>query len=395
MKKIIIFLLAFLGFLGNVKAIDFDLNSKNAILYNLDEDTILYEKDSEKQTFIASLTKIMTAIIAVENINDLDEKVTLTYEDFAGLIEADASVAGFYVGEEVTIRDLLYGLLLPSGADAAQALTRIVAGSREEFVKKMNDKALELGLEHTHFVNETGLHDEDHYSTVKDVATMFKYALQNPTLKEIFSNPTYTTSDNSKSFFSTVMAYKNHYDLEMDYLIGGKTGTTDEAGLCLATFAVGGNTNYLLVTTGAEDDGGHIKDAKTIYDYFISHYDTYEVISENDLILSLKTVNSKEKEVVFNANKTLNKYLLKDFDKKDLIYQYEGVDKINYFTKVGTKLGTVKVILNDEVIDNIDIILNEKLTFSLMAFLINYWYGVLIILLILVFGFVKKKKSHK
>ena len=266
MKKIIIFLLAFLGFLGNVKAIDFDLNSKNAILYNLDEDTILYEKDSEKQTFIASLTKIMTAIVAVENVNDLDEKVTLTYEDFAGLIEADASVAGFYVGEEVSIRDLLYGWLLPSGADAAQALTRIVAGSREEFVKLMNDKAEELGLEHTHFVNETGLHDEEHYSTVKDVAVMFKYALQNPTLKEILSNPTYTTSNNSKSFFSTVMAYKNHYDLEMDYLIGGKTGTTDEAGLCLATFAVGGNTNYLLVTTGAEDDGGHIKDAKLIYE---------------------------------------------------------------------------------------------------------------------------------
>ncbi len=395
MKKIIIFLLAFLGFLSNVKAIDFNLNSKNAILYNLDEDTILYEKDSEKQTFIASLTKIMTAIVTVENISNLDETVTLTYDDFAGLVEADASVAGFYVGEEVTIRDLLYGLLLPSGADAAQALTRIVAGSRDEFVNLMNDKAMELGLLNTHFVNETGLHDNNHFSTVKDVATMFKYALQNPTLKEIFSNPTYTISDNSKSFFSTVMAYKNSYNLEMDYLIGGKTGTTDEAGLCLATFALGGNTNYLLVTTGAEGDGGHIKDAKTIYDYFISHYDTYEVISDKDLILSLKTVNSKEKEVVFYANKTLNKYLAKDFNKKDLFYQYEGVEKANYFTKVGTKLGTVRVILNDKVIDNIDIILNEKLTFSLMAFLINYWYGVLVILLIVIFTFIMIKKKYK
>ena len=190
------------------------------------------------------------------------------------------------------------------------------------------------------------------------------------------------------------MAYKNSYNLEMDYLIGGKTGKTDEAGLCLATFALGGNTNYLLVTTGAEGDGGHIKDAKTIYDYFISHYDTYEVISDKDLILSLKTVNSKEKEVVFYANKTLNKYLAKDFNKKDLFYQYEGVEKVNYFTKVGTKLGTVRVILNDEVIDNIDIILNEKLTFSLMAFLINYWYGVVIILLIVIFTFIMIKKKR-
>lgn len=390
MKKIIFFLVLFLCFIGTGQAISLEINSKNAILYNLDEDTILYEKDSEVEVPIASLTKIMTSIIVAENKLDLDENVTLTYADFAGLAEADASVAGFYVGEVVSIKDLLYGLLLPSGADAAQALTRVVAGTRDDFVALMNEKAKELGLEHTHFVNETGLHDDNHYSTVKDVATMFKYALNNPTLKEIFSNPTYTTSDNSKSFFSTVMAYKNNYNLEMDYLIGGKTGTTDEAGLCLATFANGGNTNYLLVTTGAEEEGGHIKDAKKIYDYFINNYETYEVISNDDIILTLPTRSAKESEVVFKANKTLNKYLSKDFKKEDLVYQYDGVDKVSYFTKENTKLGTVKVMLNDEVIDNIDIILNEKLSFSILAFVINYWYGVLIVLLVIIFLIIKK-----
>ena len=177
MKKIILFLCIFLFSFMNVKALSFDISSKNAILYNLDEDTILYEKNSEEEVPIASLTKIMTSIIAIENITNIDEEITLTYDDFKGLIEADASVAGFYVGENVTYRDLLYALLLPSGADAAQALTRLVGEGRDNFVQMMNDKAKELGLEHTNFVNETGLDADNHYSTVKDVATIFKYAI--------------------------------------------------------------------------------------------------------------------------------------------------------------------------------------------------------------------------
>ncbi len=394
MKKVIFIFLIFFSFFLSTQAIELPITSKNAILYNLDENSILYEKNSEQEVPIASLTKIMTSIVAIENLPNLDEKVTLTYADFAGLIEADASVAGFYVGEEVTIRDLLYGLLLPSGADAAQALTRLVAESREEFVKKMNEKVKELGLEHTNFVNETGLHDENHYSTVKDVAEIFKYALNIPELKDIFSHETYQTSNNYHTFFSTVMAYKNSYGLDMDYLIGGKTGTTDEAGLCLATFASSNNTNYLLVTTGADSDGGHIKDAQTIYDYFISNYETYEVISENDVILTLKTLNAKEKEVPFKANKNMNKYLLKGFKKTDLVYQYDGINSINYFTKVGSKLGTVSIILNGEIIDNIDIVLSEKLSFSLLAFLLNYWYGFAIIFLIIIIIFLTKKVRH-
>ena len=394
MKKLIVFLCSFLIFLINANAISLDISSKNAILYNLDEDTILYEKNSEEEVPIASLTKIMTSIIAIENITDIDEEVTLTYDDFKGLIEADASVAGFYVGENVTYRDLLYALLLPSGADAAQALTRLVGESRENFVQMMNDKAKELGLEHTNFVNETGLDAENHYSTVKDVATIFKYAINNPTLKEIFSTDTYTTTDNNLSFFSTVKAYQNNYNLDMDYLIGGKTGTTDEAGLCLATIASSNNTNYLLVTTGSDIPGGHIKDAKLIYDYFIENYQNYEVISDDDIILTLKTKNAKEREVVFLAEKDMSKYLANGFTKNDLTYQYEGINEVNYFTKAGSKLGVVDVVLNGEIIDRIDIVLKEKLTFSLLAFLINYWYGILIIL-ILISGFMVKKKKSK
>ena len=122
MKKIKILLLLFIMmFTINVHAVEFDLNSNHAILYNLNDNSVLYEKSSQEKTSIASMTKIMTAIVAIENIDNLDAKVKLTYADFSGLAAANASVAGFRSGEEVTYRDLLYGLMLPSGADAAQS----------------------------------------------------------------------------------------------------------------------------------------------------------------------------------------------------------------------------------------------------------------------------------
>ena len=164
-------------FTTNVKALD--INSKHAILINLNEDTILYEKNSEEKTKIASLTKIMTAIIVFDNVDNLDKKLTLTSEDFRGLAESHAAVAGFKVGQTVSYRDLLYGLLLPSGADAAKALARNISGSEDAFVELMNKKAKELKLDNTHFVNNTGLDEDGEYSTVKDISVMFKYALNN------------------------------------------------------------------------------------------------------------------------------------------------------------------------------------------------------------------------
>ncbi|MDE6477058.1 MAG: hypothetical protein K2L48_02580, partial [Mycoplasmoidaceae bacterium] len=200
MKKYGIMLLIVVAtFFGTVivNAVEFDLNSKNAILYNLDENEILYEKDSKEKIAIASMTKIMTAIVAIENTDNLDETVILTWTDFSGLVEANASVAGFRFGQKVTYRDLLYGLLLPSGADAAQALTRAIAGGRSNFVQMMNEKAKELNLENTYFMNEIGLDEEGHYSTVEEVAKLFQYALKNETFKEIVTTPSYTISDNS------------------------------------------------------------------------------------------------------------------------------------------------------------------------------------------------------
>ena len=138
MKKVLSFIFIFILFTVHASALELDISSKSAILYNLDNGEVLYEKDADEKASIASLTKIMTALVSIENIKDLDSQVVLNADDFKGLAEANAVTAGFTKGEVVTYRDLLYGLLLPSGADAAKALARNIAGSEENFIKMMN-----------------------------------------------------------------------------------------------------------------------------------------------------------------------------------------------------------------------------------------------------------------
>ena len=307
MKRIriltIVLLILFLPI--NIYSLDFELYSKNVILYNIRENKVMYEENSNDKTSIASLTKITTAIVALENIKDLDQKVKLTQEDFKGLRESNASVAGFRVGQEVTYRDLLYGLLLPSGADAAQALTRNIAGSNEEFVKLMNDKAKELKLENTHYVNPTGLDDENHYSTVKDVLTVFKYALKNEEFKKMISTKRYTISDGSITLKST---FKKAQFLNIDYIKGGKTGTTGDAGLCLATLANYDDSDFILVTTGAPYIRGSFNnflDHKEIYEYVRDNFDYKNVVDTNDVLVTLNTKYLKEDTIDFKSPKKL------------------------------------------------------------------------------------------
>lgn len=399
LRVVLVILTLYLG-VSNVKAVDFNIHSKNAILYNLDENIILYEKSAYEKISIASMTKIMTAIVAMEHIRDLDEKITLTNEDFYGLEEANASVAGFEVGQHVTYRDLLYGLLLPSGADAAQALTRMVAGGRVNFINLMNEKAMDLGLKNTHFVNETGLDEEEHYSTVEEVAIIFQYALRNEELKKIMTSSSYKMSDNSFVVYNSIDKNKRRYGIEMDYLEGGKTGTTYDAGLCLASIATWNNVHYMLVTARAPYKEGpkNLYDAKTIYEHFMNHYGNQKIVEKKEKLLTLNTLYTKEDNVSFYADKTLEKYLSNDFEKKDLKYQYDGIKVITSKEQVGTKLGTLRIKYQDETVYEQDIILRKKLTFDIVKYVkahMELAIGIMIICLIAMIFVIKKMRRRK
>jgi len=251
-----------------------NLSSPNAILIRLKDHTILMQKNSEEKIYPASLTKMMTAIVAIENLPDLKGEIKLTSSTFQGLYGADASMAGFQPGERVAAIDLLYGALLPSGAECCIGLADQIAGSEQDFVKIMNQKAVDLGMDNTHFENTTGLHNENHYTTVKDLAVLLSYALQNDTFREIFTSSRHSIPPTNKhsggiTFYSTMFEELNNQNIIDGEILGGKTGYTDEAGLCLASLAKKGKQEYILVTAGAKGDNHseqyNITDAVAVY----------------------------------------------------------------------------------------------------------------------------------
>ncbi len=250
------------------------LNSSNAILIRLADDTVLMQKNSEDKIYPASLTKMMTVIVAIENLPDLKEEIKLNNSTFQGLYEADASMAGFQPGEQVKVIDLLYGVMLPSGAECCIGLAEKIAGSEQNFVKVMNQKAADLGMDNTNFENVTGLHHENHYTTVKDLSTLLSYALQDDTFREIFTSARHSThSTNSHpegiTFYSTMFKKLSDQSITDGEILGGKTGYTDEAGLCLASLAKVDEQEYILISAGAK--GNHhskqynITDALAVY----------------------------------------------------------------------------------------------------------------------------------
>ena len=254
------------------------LDSEYAILVDYDNNTVIAEKSSQTRIYPASMTKLMTLIVAIENIDNYNETFTMTDEIIAPLYEAHASLAGFKSQEECTMMDLLYGTALSSGADATTALAIHVAGSEEAFVKLMNEKVQELGLTDTHFMNASGLHDENHYSTVTDIALIMDYCLQNPLCKRVISTYTYTTRVTPQSpegikLFSTMFSRMYGTEVEGITILGGKTGFTDEAGQCLASYAqtLDGRT-YIAVTAGGQTKWRPIFDAFKIYGIITGTY---------------------------------------------------------------------------------------------------------------------------
>lgn len=259
-----------------------DLYSSNAILVSLEDDQVLLDKGANQSIYPASLTKIMTAIVAIEELGDLDQTIELSQEMFERLYTENASMAGFSPNEKVKAIDLIYGVLLPSGAESCIGLAEAITGSEKEYVKLMNEKAEELGMNNTHFTNATGLHHDNHYSTVNDMARLLEYALQNDTFREVYTSKQYTTGatdihSEGITFESTMFKKMDTEEINNGVIRGGKTGYTDEAKLCLASLAEIDDKEYILVTARA--DGSPYTEQFNILDAFT----VYNQIFENDI----------------------------------------------------------------------------------------------------------------
>ena len=250
-------------------------SSRHALLMDARTGQVLARKRSGEEAAPASLTKMMTILLAIEAEPDLDKQVTLPDGIFPALQTENASMAGFVPEETVTVQDLLYGAMLPSGAECCETLARLVSGSEESFVALMNQKAAELGMKNTHFTNPTGLTDAEHYSSAADMAKLLQVALHNATFRTIFTTEHYTTNATAQhpegvSLTSTLLGKLDGTELpEGAKIEGGKTGYTAAAGLCLASLATVNGKEYILVTLAAPGDHGteqyNIRDAVHVY----------------------------------------------------------------------------------------------------------------------------------
>ena len=246
----------------------------NQFLPVRENDLLLVNPDKQKFSVAVGESPLDFVILGIENFDDLDEKITLTNEMFSGLYEQDATQAGFQPGEEVRVIDLLYGAMLPSGAECCIALADTISGSEADFAELMNKKARKLGMENTHFCDSTGLHNPDHYSTVKDIAVLMKYCIKNDTFREIVETSRHSTGvtnihPDGITYYSTMFKNLSDPTVTGGKILGGKTGYTSEAGHCLVSFAEIEGREYIFVSAGASGADGntipHIQDAVTVY----------------------------------------------------------------------------------------------------------------------------------
>ncbi|MGI6728290.1 MAG: D-alanyl-D-alanine carboxypeptidase family protein [Anaerovoracaceae bacterium] len=257
-------------------ATDDDYASEYICVLDREDNKVEYKKNHKSKAYPASLTKIMTTIVALEHIDELSATAPVDVDTYQEMVASNASMAGFYGRETVTYRDLLYATILSSGGEAANSLAVNVAGSVDEFVTLMNEKASDLGLKNTHFTNPEGLHDKKQYTTAYDMANLLNYALENGHFRAIFTKETFRTTstlDHPEGILlrSTVLSKLEEVNQEGFEIIGGKSGTTYEAGQCWATLGVKGGREYICIVMGApfEDihklDMAHREDSIKLY----------------------------------------------------------------------------------------------------------------------------------
>lgn len=252
-----------------------EYESEAVYVYNLTDDKKITGVNEDKKLPMASLTKIMTVYEGLLRISDLNAIAPVDTESYQEMVSQNASMAGFFGNEQTTFRDLLYGAMLPSGGEASDSLAINISGSTLEFAELMNERAKELDLKNTHFQNVDGMDAPAHYSSAKDIAMLLKTALENENFRAIFTSHDYLSSytpDHPQGLYmeSTVFKKLRDYEYEGFEIIGGKSGTTDKAGLCWATLSVKNGKEYIIVVMGApyEDidnpEDGQVKDTLDI-----------------------------------------------------------------------------------------------------------------------------------
>lgn len=281
-----------------------NINAESAILIDGDTGKILYEKSAYEKRAPASTTKIMTALLALEHCKTTDV-ATVTSEAITS-VPSGYSTDLLKMGEELTIKDLLYALLLPSSNEAANVLAIHIAGSIDSFASMMNTKAMDLGCKNTHFVNPNGVHDDNHYSTAYDLSLIAKEAMKNDIFRQIVSTASYTLPNSNKysridrTLITTNDLIKKQSNNYYEYAIGIKTGFTTPAKNCLVSSATKDGKTLIAVVLRSNTDNNRYNDTKTLFNYGFDNF------SKKDIVKSGFTIKTIDVKNATSATKNLN-----------------------------------------------------------------------------------------
>ena len=344
LKKLITFIICFSMIQMPCKA--FFISAKSSIVICADTNQILYGENQHKKMGMASTTKIMTAIIALENGNTTD-MVTIS----ANAANQEGSSVYLKPNDRVSLSDLLYALLLNSGNDAAMAIAEHIAKTPDAFAELMNEKATELECRNTHFENPSGLPHEGHYSTAYDMAIIMSYAIKNDEFAKIVG-----TKEHQIKTASGITYLKNHNKLLWQYpdCIGGKTGFTKSCGRCFVSCAEKDGVTLICVTLDAPDDWN---DHKNLLDYGFEKAEMTPIISRNEILCTRRIRGVRLN--ILSGNDVL--IPLKNGRKRHLTLKINLNETINGDINYGTHLGTGDIYVGDFLAGKVDLISGQSI----------------------------------
>ena len=332
---------------GNIVDKEFTkVNVKAACVIDSESGRVLFGKNEDTKLPMASLTKVMTSIMLVENC-DMDELIEVPGD----ATWIGGSEVGLKKGDKVTARALLYGMLLPSGNDCAYTVAIHLGGTIENFARMMNNKAKDIGLENTHFANPHGLDNDEHYTTAKEMALITKYAIQNKNISEAMNTRSTTINFGS---FSKLLNNTNALLKTYEYADGGKTGFTNNANRCLVATATKNDLRLIAVVLGAETTQIRFNSAKELLEASFARYKKMDVSKNLNFYVSVPVIKGSidKYERKFIDNLTLP---LADEEYENITIKQDIVQSINAPVMIGEYLGKIEAYIEDEKIYELEI----------------------------------------
>ena len=379
-----------------------EAKSPYAILVDLNSGIVLYQKNANDTVYPAALTNIMTAVLVLENCN-LEELATASETALSNVMSGDSKI-GILKDEKLSVRQLLYGMMLESASDAANVLAEKTFGSIEEFVKQMNKRAGELGMKNTNFTNPTGNHDERHYTTAADMAVLSRYAMSIPEFRDIIKCDSYSIPPTEKNQNTRKAVNRNHLvsrlvrnDYYYSYATGMKSAYSAEAKSCLAATATRKSVSVLALVFGATTENNIAQsyaDCREMFDFVFRNYITQQIVEEGDIVAQTQLENARrENKVILKVSEGVSVLRRKDSEALEVSYKDHFSKAVSAPVEKDKKVGTREYYMNNELIATVDLLSDKDYKLDPVTYLVNkvvafvtspWLYAVIILLLLLI-----------